>query len=90
MLPSVSAILAPKPSCSVNDVLTSVLPMSEVPQTAVAFQTGAESAIFDSAEDADSESQEGETDPSDNKKSGWYSVNCPVVLYCREKGHASI
>ena len=90
MLPSVSTTLAPKPSCSVNVVLTSVLPMSEVPLTAVPLQTEAESATFDTAEDADSESQEGETDPPDNKKSGWYSVKYPVVLNCREKGHASI
>ena len=70
MLPSVSTIFAPKPSCSVNDVLTSVLPMSEVPLTAIPLQTGAESATFDTAEGADSEPQEGGTGPTDNKKPG--------------------
>ena len=64
--------------------------MSEVPLAAVPLQAEAESATFDTAEDADSKSKEGETDPPDNKTSGWYTVNCPVVLHGGERGDAFI
>ena len=63
-----------------------MLPVSEVPLTAIPLQTGTESTTFDTAKDADSESQEGETDLPGNKKSYCYSVNCPIVVHGREKG----
>ena len=90
MLPSVSTILAPNSSCSVNDVVTSVLPAFGVPEAAIPLQTGTESATFDTAEDADSESQEAETDPPGSKNSGWHSANCPIFVYGRGKRHACI
>ena len=66
-------------------MLTSVLPASEVPQAAIPLQTRTESTTFDTAEDADSESQEGETDAPGNKTSGWNSSNCPIFVYDRGK-----
>ena len=48
-------------------MLTAVLPVSEVPQAAILLQTGTEMTTFDTAEDVDSESQEGETDPPATK-----------------------
>ena len=41
--------------------------MPEASLAAIPLQTGVESAAFDTAEDADSESQEGETDPPATK-----------------------
>ena len=69
VLPSVSTILAPTSSCSVNAALISVLSVPEASLAAIPLQTssGVESAAFDTAEDADSESQEGETDPPATK-----------------------
>ena len=72
VLPSVSTILAPTSSCSVNAALISVLSVPEASLAAIPLQTGAESAAFDTAEDADSESQEGETDPPGYKNCGSY------------------
>ena len=82
VLPSVSTILATMPSCSVNDTLTSVLPdaVPEASSAAVPSRTGVETATCDTAEDADSESQECETNPPDNRKSSWYSVIAPLSL----------
>ena len=67
VLPSVSTIFAPTSSCSVNAALISVLSVPEASLAAIPLQAGAESAAFDTAEDADSESQEGETDPPATK-----------------------
>ena len=44
-----------------------MLSVPEASLGAIPLQTGAESAAFDTAEDADSESQEGETDPPATK-----------------------
>ena len=85
VLPSVSTILAPTSSCSVNAALISVLSVPEASLAAIPLQTGAESAAFDTAEDADSESQEGETDPPGYKNCGSYSSNC-FLLFMVEKG----
>ena len=44
-----------------------MLSVPEVPLAAIPLQTETESTTFDTAEDADSESQEGETDPPATK-----------------------
>ena len=85
VLPSVSTILAPTSSCSVNAALISVLSVPEASLAAIPLQTGAESAAFDTAEDADSESQEGETDPPGYKNCSSSSSNC-FLLFMVEKG----
>ena len=84
VLPSVSTILAPT-SCSVNAALITVLSVPETSLAAISLQTGAESAAFDAAEDADSESQEGETDPPGYKNCSSYSSNC-FLLFMVKKG----
>ena len=65
VLPSVSTILTTKPSCSINDVITSVLPSTgpRISSLAVLSQPVVDSAACVTAEDADSESQGGETNP---------------------------
>ena len=60
VLPSVFTFLAPTSSCSVNAALISVLSAPEASLAAIPLQTGTESTAFDKAEDADSESQEGD------------------------------
>ena len=85
VLPSVSTILAPTSSCSVNAALISVLSVPEASLAASPLQTGAESAAFDTAEDADSESQEGETDPPGYKNCGSYSSNCFLLFMVEKK-----
>ena len=62
--------------------------MFSVPEASLAaipLQTGTESTVFDTAEDADSESQEGETDPPGNKNTGWYSSNCFLLSMVEKK-----
>ena len=80
VLPSVSTILPPKSTCSVNDALTSVLCASGVvascsevsPQVANTLpETSSPVTRLVVATSSDSESQGGETDPPSKRKTGW-------------------
>ena len=87
VLPSFSTIFAPTSSCFVNVALISVSALSApvASLAAIPLWTGTESTAFDTAEDADSESQEGETDPPGNNNSGWYSSNCFLLSMVEKK-----
>ena len=72
-------------------MLTAVLPVSEVPQAAILLQTGTEMTTFDTAEDADSESQEGETDPPATKIPVGILLNAPLLSMVEKKAmHAYV
>ena len=90
VLPSFSTIFAPTSSCSVNVALISVLSAPVASLAAIPLWTGTESTAFDTAEDADSESQEGETDPPGNNISGWYSSNCFLLSMVEKKKRGAI